>query len=176
MSYLPNNQRTLFVQTTNKTVANSVAETTLIDGGVGNLVIQSNTLKVGDTVMIALQGFHSAVSNPTIRVRVKMNGIGSVVLLDTGAVLTANSTNDLCELSALLTVRSLGLTGSIIGHGYWQELGAGANNFQMINTGAITFDSTTDQTIDVTVEWGTASASNTITITNVVVELLRPNV
>ena len=71
-------------------------------------------------------------------------------------------------------MRSLGITGSVIGHGYWQELGAGPNNFQMINTAAVTIDTTNDQTIDVTVQWGTASASNTITSTNVVVELLRP--
>ncbi len=173
MSYLPNNQRTLFCQTTDKTVANTASETSLIDGGVGSLVIQANTFKVGDTIRVFLQGYHSAVSNPTIRIRIKITGMGSVVLLDTGAVLTANSTNDLCELAALLTIRSLGATGSIIGHGYWQELGSGPNNFPMINTGAITFDSTIDQTFDVTIEWGTASASNTITSTNVVIELLR---
>lgn len=170
MAYLPNNQRTLFCQTTDKTVANTASETSLIDGGVGQLVILEDTLKVGDTIRVALQGYHSAVSTPTIRIRVKLN---SVVMLDTGAVATGNSTDRLVELSALLTVRTLGATGSIIGHGYWQELGAGANNFPMINTAAVTFDSTIDQTFDVTIEWGTASASNTVTSTNVVIELLR---
>lgn len=171
MSYLPNNQRTLFCQTTDKTVANTASETSLIDGGVGSLVIQANTFKVGDTIRLTLLGYHSGVSNPTIRVRVKTN---STVQLDTGAVGSANSTNELVRLNALLTVRSIGASGSIIGHGYYQELGAGIGNFPMVNTAAVTIDTTIDQVLDITVEWGTASASNTITSTNVLIEILRP--
>ena len=171
MSYQFKSARTMFSQTTDKTVANTVTETTLIDGGVGNLTIQANSLKVGDTIRLALLGYHSGVSNPTIRVKVKTN---STVQLDTGAVGSANSTNELVQLNALLTVRSIGASGSIIGHGYYQELGAGIGNFPMVNTAAVTIDTTIDQVLDITVEWGTASASNTITSTNVLIEILRP--
>lgn len=160
----------LFIQTTNKTVANTVTETSLIDGGVGSLTLPANFFNVGKTLKFELLGFHSAVTNPTIRMRVK---IGSVVLCDTGAVNSANSTNDLVQLNAIITGYTTGATGSVHGHGYYQELGSGFNNFQMVNTSPVTIDTTVSNTVDITVEWGTASASNTITSTNVIIWVIN---
>lgn len=160
----------VFIQTTNKTVANTVTETSLIDGGVGQLTIPANFFTVGKTLKFELLGFHSATSNPTLRVRVK---IGSVTVCDSGAVSTANSTNDLVQLNAMITCRTTGVSGEVHGHGYWQELGSGFNNFQMVNTSPVVIDTTATNTFDITVEWGTASASNTITSTNVIIWVIN---
>lgn len=43
----------------------------------------------------------------------------------------------------------------------------------MVNTAAVTIDTTATQVVDVTAQWGTASASNTITATNAYIEILN---
>lgn len=73
----------LFAQTTNQTVANTVTETTLIDGGVGTLALPANFFKVGKSIRFELLGYHSSTANPNITIKVKL---GSTVVLTTGAV------------------------------------------------------------------------------------------
>ena len=171
MSYLPNNNRTMFIQTINQNVSNTVAESSILNSGLGSLLIPANSLEPGDTIRFSLLGYHSAVANPNITVKVKF---GSTVMLTTGVVASGNATNQLVQLAGLITIRAVGAVGTITGHGYWQELGGGINNFQMINLGVVNLDTTVNQTVDITVQWGTASGSNTVTSTNVLIEKIKP--
>lgn len=157
----------LFTQTQSVTVANTVTETTLIGTGVGSLVIPANTLQVGMTVKGWALGFHSAVANPNIQVRVYF---GSTVVLDTGIVTSGNSTNAIWEARGFVTVRSIGVSGTVAAQGFYMEGQGGPNLFGMVNTSTVTIDTTASQTINMTVQWGTASASNTITCTNHIIE------
>lgn len=151
----------VYTQTTSVTVANSVAETSILTS---TTTLPANFFVAGKQIRLKFLGFHSAAMTPTIRVKIKL---GSTVLLDTGVVTSGNSTNALTEINGMLTCRTTGVSGTISGQGYYQELGGGANQFPMLQTGGpITVDTTTTQVLNVTVQWGTASAGNTITTTD----------
>jgi len=149
-----------FAQTQTITVANTVVETTIIGTGVGSLTLPANFLLPGTSLLIRGLGYHSTTANPTLRIRVYY---GSTLILDSGAISTANSTNDSWELVVGATVVTTGATGTINCDGIWVEAGAGANIFNMSNLAPVTINTTTANTINVTVQWGTASTSNTIT-------------
>jgi hypothetical protein len=160
----------LFIQTANKTIANSAVETSLIDSGVGQLTLPANSLTVGKTIRIELLGFHSSVSNANVTVNIK---IGSVTVLTTGTNSGGNSSNELIRLEALITCRTTGATGTVIGQGIYSEAHTGGVDQALINTATSTIDTTASNTIDVTFQWGTASASNTITSTNLVISMIN---
>lgn len=136
------------------TVANTATETTVYQ-----ISLPDNFFFQGCDLRIAGMGFHSAAASPTIRIRVYK---GTTILLDTGANNSGNSTNSLVELRAHITGQS---GTSVWSQGYYNELGGGINSFPMINTAATTI-SASAEILKVTTQWGTASASNTITWTN----------
>lgn len=150
----------IYTQTTSVTVANTVTETSLLTSTV---TLPANFFTIGKQLNIKVRGFHSGVSTPTIRIRVKL---GSTVILDTGVINSGNSTNAYFDIDGVICCRTVGATGTVMSQGYFTELGGGAGAFGMTNTAAATIDTTASLVYDVTVEWGTASASNTITSTN----------
>ena len=155
----------IFSQTASVTVGNTVAETTIIGSGVGSTTLQANYLKQGKTLKIRAWGYHSSVSNPNITIRVK---IGSTVVLTTGAVASHASTNDGFTIDSWVTCRTTGQTGTVFAQGTYTEISNPV--FEMTNTTTSTIDTTASQTIDITVQWGTQSNSDTLTATNVVIE------
>lgn len=157
----------LFAQTQTVTVANTASETTITGTGNGTLTLPANFLVAGRTIKFSAFGFHSATANPTIRVRIYA---GTSVLLDTGTVTTANSTNAQWDLRGQIVCLTTGVSGTVNGQGFWTEAQAGANIFGMVNTSAVILDTTSSQTLKMTVQWGTASSSDTITMTNFLVE------
>lgn len=167
MSYIPS---LYFGQTSSVTVANTTTETTLIGAGKGSKTIAANAPQIGDTYLISGLGIHSAVSNPNITINITL---GATTICTTGVVNSANSTNALFEIRVRLTFRTLGVSGTLFCQGYFREEGGGLNNFPMVNTSTTTIDTTSSQTFDVTVTWGTASSSNTITMTNLTIQLLN---
>lgn len=162
---------TQFSQTQDVTVANTVTETNLSGTGVGTLTLPANALAAGTTLKFTAFGLHSATGNPTIRVRIYA---GATVLLDTTAVTSGNSTNAIWDLRGLVTCYTTGNTGTVWAEGFYEETGGGTGKFEMANTAAITLDTTTSQTLKLTVQWGTAAAGNSISMTNFTVEVLTP--
>lgn len=160
----------LFSQTASVTVANTTTETSLTNGGSGSLTLPANFFIPGRTISLVMWGYHSSVANPNITVKVKF---GSTVILTTGAVASGNSTNTAVKLDCTITCRTVGATGTVFAQGTYTEAGTGANIFDMTNTATTTIDTTASQTVDITVQWGTASASNTITSTNVLLDYTR---
>lgn len=164
----------LFVSTASATVANTTSETSIIGTGVGTLTLPANTLSVGRQVHMHLFGYLGTTGTPTLRIRWKA---GSTVLADTTAqTLSASiSGNEWFEAFLDLTCRSVGVTGTVIGQGMFRyHLGAGAAGTDMLealNTSPVTLDTTATQALDVTAQWGTANASNTITGTNASIDL-----
>lgn len=164
--------KVVFVQTATATVANTVTQTALTSTGVGNLTIPANHLKVGKTYRIKGKGIVSDTGTPTLRIRVKL---GSTVVGDTGAIaLVGTVSNDTFNLEFEFTTRSTGSSGTVFGQGFFEF--DNSNNtglFEgMPNTATTTINTTTSQAISVSAEWGTASSSNTISLTNLTVEEL----
>jgi len=155
----------LFAQTANSTpVTGTTVETTLINGGVGTLTVGANQFSVGDSFRGDFGGVVNAANNQTIRIRIKA---GSVVLVDSGAQTINNITNDVWSLSVNFTVRQLGAAGvaSIVtlGHfNYAKTANAVVEGFSFNAINNTTFDTTISNTLDVTVEWGSNNAGNSI--------------
>jgi hypothetical protein len=156
----------LFAQTANSTpVTGTTVETTLINGGVGTLTVPANAFSIGDTFRADMGGVMNAANNQTIRIRVKA---GSIVLLDSGVQgLTSAITNDIWSLSVDFTIRQLGAAGvaSIVSLGrfsYVKTNNGAVEGFGFNTLNNTTFDTTVSNTLDITVQWGSTSAGNSI--------------
>lgn len=150
------------------TIANTDVETTVFGSGIGSRVFPAGFLTAGRSIRIIALGFESSSGSPTIRIRIKLN---STTVLDSTAKVSSAGTNSEFRVTADLTVRSEGANGSIIGQGDFYESGNTGADADLVNTIPTTIDTTVAQTLDVTVQWGTASNNNTITTTNVFIDV-----
>jgi hypothetical protein len=141
-----------------------VAELSLIGAGVGTLSVPANGFQIGDSFRAIFGGLLSAANNQTIRIRVRSNG---ALLLDSGTQTINNITNNVFNLHIDFTVRALG------GPGTASIVSLGAFNYVKTSNGAIegfgfnvvnntTFNTTVLNTLDVTVQWGSNNAGNSI--------------
>ena len=156
----------LYAQTANSAiVTDTTAETTIIGSGVGTLSVPANGFAVGDSFRAILGGVINATNNQTIRIRMRT---GSVLLLDSGLEnLGSAVTNDVWSLNVDFTIRQLGTAGvaSIVSLGsfhYTKTNNASVQGFGFNVVNNTTFDTTINNTLDITVEWGSASIGNNI--------------
>jgi hypothetical protein len=156
----------LFSQTANSTIiTNTTAESSLINGGVGSLTVPANGFKVGDSFRAVFGGVMNANNNQNIRIRVKA---GAVILLDSLAQNLGSSViNDVWSLNIDFTIRAIGSAGvasivSLGGFHYTKTNNASVQGFGFNVVNNTTFDTTISTTLDVTAQWGAASAGNNI--------------
>lgn len=162
-----------FCQTASATVSNTTTETTVVSSGSGSTNIQANFMQAGKKFRVKGSGYYSNTVTPTLRMRVK---IGTVTVLDSTAFTTSlGAANNQWDLEGVITCRSVGASGTVIGQGTvsFNTSGTTAQIVQMVNTSTATVDTTIANTVDLTVQWGTASASNTITCTDFTVEAMN---
>lgn len=159
----------LFAQTANSTpITNTTVETSLINGGVGTLTVPANGFKVGDSFRAVVSGVLNTGSSQSITIKVKAGNNASVILVNSGAkTLTNNIVNNIFSLNIDFTVRTLGAAGigsiATLGTFHYTKTSNGVTEgfaFNQINN--TDFDTTVDNTLDITVQWGAASASNSI--------------
>jgi hypothetical protein len=155
----------LFAQTGNSTpITNTTTETTLLDGGIGTLSVPANGFKVGDSFRADLGGNLSTTNNHTIQIKVKS---GSVILADSGIQTLPTITNAVWSLSINFTIRALGGAGvgSIVTLGNFLHIkssNATSEGFAFNTVNSTTFNTTISNTLDITAQWGQASASDNI--------------
>jgi hypothetical protein len=156
----------LFAQTANSTIiTNTTVETSLINGGVGTLTVPANGFSVGDSFRAVFGGVINADNNQTIIIRVKA---GSVILLNSGLENLGSAViNDVWSLNVDFTVRQIGAAGvaSIVSLGsfhYTKTNNSAVQGFGFNVVNNTTFDTTISNTLDVTIEWGSASTGNNI--------------
>ena len=169
-AWIPVGSGTVFVQTASSTVANTITETTLVTTGAGSVILPAGFFVAGRTINFKMYGTIASVLTPTLRIKAKL---GAVVVIDTTAatLLTITGTN-LFTTEGKITCRTTGATGTVFGQGlalYYTGV-SGLAGISSPNTATSTIDTTVAQTLDITVQWGTASASNTITSTNLVLK------
>jgi hypothetical protein len=156
--------RGLFAQTGNSTpITATTSELTLIDGGVGTLIVPSNGFSIGDSFVATMSGIISAKNNDTITIRVKS---GSVVL-GVGTFTMPAITSQVWNMSIEFTIRTLGGAGvasiATFGQFHVLKLASGTQQGFGFNTiNSTTFDTTASNTLNVTAEWSTNSALNSI--------------
>jgi hypothetical protein len=162
---LPAN-RGLFAQTgTSETVSGTTTETSLIEGGVGTLSVPANGFQVGDSFRAVLGGIVNIGNGQTIRIRVKTN---SSVLLDSGVQTLINNVNGaIWTLNIDFTIRSLGGVGvaSIVSLGsfkYTKTNNGTVEGFAFNTVNNTNFDTTIDNELEITVQWGSTLSANNI--------------
>ncbi len=156
----------LFTQTASSTpITNTIVETTLLDGGVGTLTVPANGFKVGDSFTLVMGGHISAVNNNTIHIRIKRNG--STILADTGVLTLPTITAKNWDLVVNFTIRKIGAAGvaEIASYGSFVYNRDSGNQFEGRTFSTVNntnFDTTISNTLNITAQWGAASASNII--------------
>lgn len=155
----------LYTQTSSSTpVTNTDAETSLLDGGLGTLTVPANMFKVGDSFHAVATGHITATQNHTLRVRIKS---GSIVLADTGSIIMSNVAAGHWKLEVEFIIRALGPSGTarIATGGTFFYTKNASNAFEGTNFStetSIGFDTTINNTLVITAQWGTASSSDSI--------------
>jgi hypothetical protein len=152
------------------TVANTTTESSVVPTITGNRTIAANSLAVGAHYRLIARGVINNTGVPTLQIKAKL---GSTVIADTTAITTvAVSGNNLWTFTDDFTCESTGGSGSVYAQGEFEYYsGSTTKNFaQASNSSATTIDTTASQFITVTATWGTASASNSITCTNLTLE------
>lgn len=155
----------VFAQTASVTVGNSALETTLLGAGQGSLTLPANFFAAGKSIRFRMSGVLSATGSPTIRLRLYF---GATVILDSTALTSANPTNGLFEVNGVLTCRTTGGSGTVFAQGSFME--AGTTSFGIPTTTTSVIDTTATQVVNLTVQWGTAAAGDTLTATNFTIE------
>ena len=96
--------------------------------------------------------------------------LGSTAVITQAFTMPVGVSNFTWTIATIITCRTTGGTGTVMGQRW---ILAGGRHLTGANTSTTTIDTTASQTIDVTMTWGAASASDTITGTNVFVEVFN---
>jgi hypothetical protein len=159
----------LFSQTNDVTVNTTNAETTILGTGVGSLTLPANLFVVGRTLKFTIRGTASRASG-TQQYKIKLGGI---TIFDSAAQTVANAGHAVI-IEGIITCRSVGATGTVIGQGTVKTFNAAAVaiDIELRDTGVVTIDTTGTLVFDATITWSTSSLSNTITINNCLLEII----
>lgn len=147
-------------------VTNTTVETSILDGGVGSLVVPAYGFQVGDTFEAHFTGQISAVNNDTIRFHIHSNS-AATVLTDSGAITMSGATSRNWELDIIFVVRAIGPAGTaqIYTSGAFMYNKDASNNperhvFSYLNN--TTFNTTIQNELQVAIQWGSANVGNSI--------------
>jgi hypothetical protein len=146
-------------------VTATTEELSLIDGGVGSLVVPANGFSIGDSFQALFIGVISCVGTATLDIKIKTET--GVLLADTSIVGMDVTTNKKWRLDINFTIRNTGIAGvaSIVSGGLFSYTkNAGLNfegsNFSLVNN--TTFDTTIQNKLVVTAQWNTNNVGNSI--------------
>ncbi len=173
---------TLFTQTADKTVTNTVTETSIVGTGVGSLAtamtLPANFFnKISKTLRLRIGGVYStpALATPSIIVKVKF--AGTTIATVTTTALLSGATNLEFDGEILITCRTTGATGTVMVHGdieYATGIAGTIAVDPLNNAGATTtIDTTTASLLDVTVQWDTNTATRIAKSTVCTLEVLN---
>ena len=163
--YAQGNTYGLFAQTADSTpITGTTAELSLINGGIGTLTVPANGFQIGDSFRADFGGLLSSKNNDTIRIRVKA---GSVILADSGTQTMSTAINDVWQFSINFTVRALGAAGvaSIVSLGVFhttKQSNGAPQGFAFNTVNSSSFDTTISNTLNVTAQFDSSDASNSI--------------
>lgn len=158
-------------------VANS---TTLTDASpLPAITLAGGLLENGSELEVMVNGEFSTTGTPTLLVGIYFGGVAGVALAASSAITTGSAAASWpFQMYYRGVVRTAGATGSINGQG-WLHLGTSLTAFTpraIPETAAgrtVTIDTTAAKSITAGAQWGTASASNTLTVNDISVKLVN---
>lgn len=146
------------------------SSTTLTDvSAAPQFVLPANYLQEGSTLTLRAWGVFSTTSTPTLLLGFYYGGVAGVALGTTGAITTGSGvTNVPWRIELDVDVWTDGATGTCKTQG-WAGFGTSVSAWSFLpipntaNTSTVTIDTTAAKAITVGAQWGTSSASNTLT-------------
>ena len=142
------------------TVANTTTETVVFTHTIG-----AGTAAVGNAFRAVALGQASTTGTPTLTVRARIGGVAGQVVGSIVITTASGISNKNLRLEAEMLCKTTGASATWLGGiTTVNELTATLPGCAVPNviTAAVTKDSTVQQTFVITVQWGTASASNTV--------------
>ena len=155
----------LFAQTANiSPITGTIVETSLINGGVGTLSVPPNGFSVGDSFQAIMGGVISSANAQTITIRIKS---GSVILADSGALSLPNITDQVFNLTISFTIRAIGGAGvsnivTLANLLILKKTSGNQDGYGWNVVNQTTFDTTIPNTLDITAQWSSTNATNSI--------------
>lgn len=143
------------------------------------IVLPANLLDPGMELEIRAHGAFSTTGTPTLLLGIYLGGVAGVALAASSAITTgtgAASWPFVIDYRGI--VRAGGATGSINGQGRLY-LGTSLTAFtvrpipETLAARTVTIDTTTAKSVTVGAQWGTSSASNTLTVNDISVKLVN---
>ena len=153
----------IFTQTADQTIANTTTETTLFGTGVGTLTLPANFWTVGKTIRVEIHGDFADFGNPTVEIQAYY---GATSLIDsTPIALSGLGGTEEWETEVVITCRSIGVSGTVETVIDWEyETTTGSSPIERLDVAGVlrTINTTVSGVLDVTFQWGTAAAANTL--------------
>jgi hypothetical protein len=145
-------------------VENTTDELTIIGNGLGSLSVPANGFVRGNTFRVYVEGSLSSLNNSELTINIRDNGN---VLATTGAMTLVETSGNYYYLDVNFVIRQVGEAGTaeIMTSGAFNYTKISNNRSEVIGfdqDNTTTFDTTTDSILDITAQWGAASASNSI--------------
>jgi len=141
------------------------------------ITLPAGQLEVGTELEIDAMGTFSTTGTPTLLLGIYYGGVAGVALAASSAITTGSAAaNWPFVISYRGVIRSVGSAGSINGQGTLQ-LGTALTAFSVrpipetFAARTVTIDTTAAKTLTIGAQWGTASASNTVTLNDLSVRL-----
>jgi hypothetical protein len=158
-------------------VANTVTETSLFTGA-STSAGSTRTMEAGQTAAgtvfrLRIEGTIATTGTPTLQFRIKF---GSTTVGDTTAATMPNNSNGSFVIDTYLYVYSQGAANNVRVEtivAISPTLTGVVTLTNLRGNNLTTVDFTASQTLDVTAQWGTASASNTIQLVGASLERIR---
>lgn len=152
-------------------IANTTTETSLlgVSGSAGSTkTIEAGSSRAGTAYPVRIEGIYGATGAPTGRIRVKL---GSTLITDTTAFTVPAVATGLFTIDLTITTNGTGATATVSCIVVKAEFVPGLSGIltpSAAYAGSFTtVDLTANKDIEVTWQWGTADAANTITTRNV---------
>jgi hypothetical protein len=178
----------IFNVITSTTITNTTNETSIVPTG-GTQLVGTNILNSsvhGTTPQLVTGKKYRFTANGTIETKNSAAGtlnikvkLGSSVICTSSALTLANNVNtpNVFQINCTFTVRTQGVSGTVIGSGLLHSditFHTGSDDaYALYNQGVVTIDTTSDKVFDVTAQFGTADATNTLTINEATLEFLN---
>jgi hypothetical protein len=167
----------IFTQTADKTVTNTVTETSIVGTGVGTLTLPANFFVAGKTLRVRIGGVYTTPGLATPSVTIKVKYGSTVLATTTTSSLLSGATNLEFDGEVLISCRTTGATGTVMTHGdieYSTGLAGTIAVDSLNNAGATTtIDTTTSNLFDITIQWDSATATRSVKSTVVTAEVLN---
>jgi len=139
------------------------------------IVLPANLLEVGSLVRLKAWGRFSTTGTPTLLIGAYYGGVAGTAICATSALTSiSGATNTTWRLEGEFRVRAVGSSGSVIGAATVYGVTATTAMAMAPATApaTITADTTAAKALTIGAQWGTASASNTITCHHFDVEMV----